>query len=260
MLLTEKLIGQFKTDSDPFSQENCEKVCTLYALHVYRFFGKVIDFRAPTPEEVNETKKRKKRGRRLLTAEAKKKRAKLRKIKKFIQICQDLDVPFETYMQVQFRILKSIFAQTAPHSYPSFGYLISENAVERFEQCASAEEKSISLSGEQKQVIEKRSDLEQILRSSLTVLSRRLERVREAVGGELSSELALAEVERLTSLKYLSRIYIYSSDFIREHGSEHLKQIQEEVAHTLSDEEKERVLELRQTLLPSVKKEIRAYV
>jgi len=260
MEITKRIIGQFKTfDPELFCQENYEKICTLYSLYVYRFFKKAIEFRAPLPDEVTATK-RKKGGRKIFTKEAKRKRERLRKIKRFIQICKELDVPFETYMEVQFRLLKSIFRGVAPHSYPSFGYLISENAVERFEQCASAEEKSISLLGEQKQVIEKRSDLEQILRSSLTVLSRRLERVREAVGGELSPELALAEVERLTSLKYLSRIYIYSSNFVREHGSEHLKRIQEEVAHTLSDEEKERVLELRQTLLPSVKKEIRAYV
>ena len=260
MEITKRIVGQFKTfDPELFCQENYEKICTLYSLYVYRFFNQAIEFRAPLPDEVTATK-RKKGGHRVLTKDAKKKRERLRKIKKFIQICKELDVPFETYMEVQFRLLKSIFRGVAPHSYPSFGYLISENAVERFEQCASAEEKSISLSGKQKQVAEKRSDLEQILRSSLTVLSRRLERVREAVGGELSPELALAEVERLFTLKYLSRIYIYSSDFVREQGSKHLKQVQEGVARALSDEEKARVSELRRELLPSVKKEIRDYV
>lgn len=220
--------------------EMYKKVCKIYRDLVGEYFGLDSKLFPPKEETMNE---RWKRDSRKLTARAKKARKTMKKIKKVVEVCRKLDVPVETYMKTQFKIIYPDFIKSHPRGVISLGWLTSVNAVERFNQKASGKDKKINIEGVVKASKAKKSDIDRSMLSSVKALERRLLGIKEVM--ELNRDVVNEELQRLSRFKKIKAPYIYSSNYIKEHGSRVLKAKQKIIGVKLTEEEKEKIREFK---------------
>lgn len=235
--INEEIIRKAKQDYAPSTFHNGEvykKVTKIYRELVGQYFRLDSKLFVPKESVMNETFKKRKNK---LTAKAKKARKTMSRIKRIVEICRKLDVDIESYMKTQFRLIYPDFIKLRPRSIIGLGWLISPLAVERFTQLATGREKRVSMDGTAK--IKKKKgiiNIERVMLSSIKTIERRLLVVKEEI--ELNPDIVNEELIRLLRFKKISKVYIYSSDFIREQGVKTLRIKQKLIQQKLNMKQK----------------------
>lgn len=183
-----------------------------------------------------------------------------RQIKKFIDICLEIGVPYDIAMDHQVRILtKFIKEKNVPVKYPLFAMLISDNARKRLEGI----KKDIARRYTGKARIEETHivqslDIEKSLQESMRKIYDRFGRVLEIKESE-----AVIVLEIMARARLISNVYVYSSPLGGK--TEFLKQIKEDAKKHLSRQQKEAIVRIKEDLMNEFKdkdkdKEILKYV
>jgi len=173
-------------------------------------------------------------------------------IKKFIDICLEVEIPYDVAMDHQVRILtKFIKEKNLPMKYPLFNMLISENARKRLEGI----KKDIARRYTGKARIEKTHkiqslDIEKSLRESMGKVYNQFKRTKDFIGAVGEFE-ATQELEVMARAKFISNIYIYSSPLGEK--TEFLKQTKEDAGKRLSRQQKEAIVKIKKDLMSEFK-------
>ena len=228
--------------------EMYKKVLRIYRKLVREYYDIALNITVPKEVIMNETFKSRKN---TLTARAVKARSRIKQIKKIIEICKKLDVDIESYITAQFRLIYPEFKKTHPNGVIKLTRLITPLAVERFTQLATGREKRVSINGIAKIKKKKIVDIERVMLFSVRAIERRLLVVSREV--ELDSDIVNDELMRLLRFKKISLVYVYSSDFIAEHGNKILK-----IKQKLSEKQKNTIVEFKNNY--SFNKELEVYV
>lgn len=213
--------------------EMYKKVLRIYKKLIREYYRIAVNITVPKEAIMKEQFKKKKK----LTTRANKARTRMKQIKKIIEICRKLDVDIESYMAAQFRLIYPELKKTHPNGIIKLTRLISPLAVERFTQLATGREKRVSMDGTAKIRKKKRIiDIERLMLSSIKTMERRLLVVKEEI--ELNPDIVNEELIRLLRFKKISKIYIYSSDFVREQGAKTLRIKQKLIQQKLNMKQK----------------------
>lgn len=132
---------------------------------------------------------------------------------KLVDIGLTLNVPFATYMKVQFEILTPFFKRTTMQNpYPKFCHLISPKAVERFESHISKlKERYTGTHWMDQYTKGSFVDIRKSILASAHRFYDRLKQIREITGKPLTIILVLKEFEMQARAGTLSNVYIWSS-------------------------------------------------
>jgi len=247
------MVGKFNLSDDKIhTEENYIKISNLFEVTNYKYFGRIRRYTVPTHEDMNKKKRAKKRKMKL-TVGAIEARKQHNDFKKFVQICKKANAPFDTYMEFQFRYFAAEFKKMRNGKKTlSFGYLISPSAAERFEQCATEEEKERDFFGELK--VKKKIELNIIL-SVYSSAKKYYNRLR--MYDSLNLDVAIEELKFLSRTKVVSNIYVMVSPFASK--SDYLDKIREGTKGLISASQYEEAVEAHKTLTFE-DKEISKYV
>lgn len=203
------MVGKFSLSDDKIhTEENYAKISNLFEVMNYTHFGRIRRHSAPTSAEMNK-KKRVKNHKMKLTVGAVEARKRHNDFKKFVNICKKANVPFDTYMEFQFRYFAAEFAKWKNGKKTlSFGYLISPSAAERFEQCANEEEKERDFFGDLKEKKKVELNIKLSVYSSAEKYYNRLKLI-----DDLDLDKAIDELEFLSRTRVVSNIYVMVSPF-----------------------------------------------
>jgi len=251
------MVGKFNLSEDKVhTEENYIKISNLFEVMNYKYFGRIRRYMVPTDADMNK-KKRIKKHKMKLTVGAIEARKQRNDFKKFVQICKKANVPFDTYMEFQFRHFAAEFGKWQNGKKTlSFGYLISPSAAERFEQCATEEEKERDFFGDMKVEKEIELNIKLSIYFSAEKYYNRLKMICLLTLAEDFDE-AIVELEFLSKTKAVSNIYVMVSP-LADH-SEYLSKIRDGTKELITVSQYEEAIEVHKTL-EFEDKEIAKYV
>jgi len=241
-------LGKFKLSSENIhTEENYQKISNLFSMFSFKYLGKAKVYEVPLKWELNE-KRRSKNRRMILTERAKRAKKKFDNFKKFVNICKRLNVPFEKYMEFNFRYFKEEFSELFDgKKILTFGFLVSPSAEERFRQCALADEKRLDFFGKVKKEKKVELDIKNSILFSATKFYNRLKYLISH-NQEITSDMAIEELKFLYRAKMVSNIYISVSPVVENGQSNDLKTIKLKVKEKLGYEKYKEAMEIHSSL------------
>ena len=244
----DSVIGKFRFSEDKnYSAENLEKISYMYGVLSIEYFQKPVEYKVPTEKQLIE-KKKGKHGRLVFTEGAKRAKERIKKFHRFVDICKELNVSFETFMRVQFKAGKDTLSQSHYRSRLDFGFFSSESAIERFNQLATSEEKSINFFGERKEEENKplKLDIKSAVDFSAEKYYNKLLKIIET--DLIDFQTAVMELEFLSRLHMVTNIYVFVSPIVEESNSIHLLERKRKVARILTEEQRNEAQEVHKGL------------
>lgn len=177
-----------------------------------------------------------------------KKEKRFEQIRKFVDLCLEIGLPFDVAMDNQVRVLvKFIREKGMSMKYPPFAMLVSENAKKRLGWIRDGIARRYTGQARTKEFFQPQTlDLEKSLRESIQKIYDRFRTIKATVG-RLEKPVAVFELERLARSRMVTKVYIYSSPLNTE--SEFLTTILKEAEGKLSGKQKDSIIEIKTKLV-----------